>query len=59
MSELEGELHSFISLPARLDESVRQPDVILAGTGSEVIQVSESKDMFLSKEKTVVRPEIQ
>ncbi len=59
MSEPEGEFHFFISLPARPDESVRQPDVILAGTGSEVVQVSESNDMFLSKERTVVRPEIQ
>ncbi len=59
MSEPDGEFHFLISLPARPDESVRQPDVILAETGPEVVQASEDKNMFLSKERTVVRPGIQ
>ncbi len=52
MSETEVGFHFSVSLLARPDESVRRPDnVILAGTGSEIVQVSESKDMFLSFER--------
>jgi hypothetical protein len=56
MSEIEGEFHFFISLPARPDESARQPDVILAGAGLEVVQVSKSKDISSLSRGAHVRP---